>query len=179
MSWSAKGGWKGLTSTIALSADGTDPVAPQRSWSLPLSPARAGESICSKHHFSSCEVTCSFYSSHLRSAAGGSAPYLPPSLWGNFLCQHRALTDTGGRGPSTALQGYEAQVTLFDCVKSFSLCSHLRSIHPSWQEKNILKTSNNITHDYINFLPIYFQTRRGSVHKLRNQNKIRDISALK
>lgn len=106
---------------------GTDPVAPQCPWSLWLSPSRARESICSKHHFSSCEVTCSFYSSHLRSVVGGSACYLPPSLQGTFLCQHLTLTDTGGReaiGSFERLQGLAV-----DYVKAFSLCNHLRSVH--------------------------------------------------
>lgn len=76
---------------------GTDPVAPQCSWSVPLSPSGAGESICSKHHFASCEVIYSFYSSHLRSVVGRRTPYLPPSFQGNPLCQHQ--TDWGKSHP--------------------------------------------------------------------------------
>ena len=103
-----KAAWEGPQSTTVLPAE----APTQGLHGAPVAPTVSeleGVSICSKCHFTSCEVTCSCCSPYLRSMVGGSTSDPPPSFQGDSLCQYWTLTDTGGR---KAIHSFERSPTL-------------------------------------------------------------------
>lgn len=153
-----KAAWEGPQSTTVLPAE-----APTQ-WlhDAPVAPTASeikGVNICSKYHFASCEVTYSCCSPHRRSIVGGSTPDRHRLFRETLSANTEHWQTLGKENLSMALKDCQHLIAIVRLYKGFFSMNHLGS--PYWRKKKIFKkNTSNITHHDINFLPIYFQTKK-------------------